>query len=125
MRQIGHDRLRFKWLLTMLVILVGWVLFRSESLPAAAGVLQRMLDFSNGVHWYPPLVIAALFCCGRHAAWRTRLRIAMRLPFSTWYSPVLTTVMIWALLYAPRNFQPFVYFRRSDGCLVIRDGWGG
>ena len=115
MRQTGHDRLArpFKWLLTMLVILVGWVLFRSESLPAAAGVLQRMLDFSNGVHWYPPLVIAALFCCVlEHAAWRTRLRIAMRLPFSKWYSPVLTTVMIWALLlYAPRNFQPFVYFQ--------------
>ncbi len=101
------------WLLTMSVILAGWVLFRSDSLATAAGVLQRMLSFADGVNWYPPLAIAALFCCVlEHAAWCTPLRRAMRLPINAWYSPVLTTVMIWALvLYAPRDFRPFVYFQ--------------
>ncbi len=101
------------WLLTMSVILAGWVLFRSDSLATAAGVLQRMLSFADGVNWYPPLAIAALLCCVlEHAAWCTPLRRAMRLPINAWYSPVLTTVMIWALvLYAPRDFRPFVYFQ--------------
>ena len=102
-----------KWLLTMSVILAGWVLFRSDSLGTAMGVLQRMLSFAEGIDWYPPLAIVALSCCFiEHVAWCTPLRRAMRLPIGAWYSPILTTVMIWALvLYAPSHFQPFVYFQ--------------
>ena len=102
-----------KWLLTMSVILAGWVLFRSDSLGTAMGVLQRMLSFAEGIDWYPPLAIVALICCViEHIAWCTPLRRAMRLPIGAWYSPILTTVMIWALvLYAPSHFQPFVYFQ--------------
>lgn len=101
------------WLLTISVILTGWVLFRSDSLVTATGVLQRMLSLADGVNWYPPLAIAAFVCCIlEHVAWCTPLRRAMRLPVTAWYSPVLTTVMIWALvLYAPQDFRPFVYFQ--------------
>lgn len=101
------------WAITMLVVLVGWVLFRSSSLSMASGIIERMATFANGIDWFPPLAIAALFCCvAEHAAWRTRLRIAMRLPCNTWYAPIGTTMMIWALLlYAPRGFRPFVYFQ--------------
>jgi alginate O-acetyltransferase complex protein AlgI len=102
-----------QWLCTMSVILAGWVLFRSDSLAMAVSVLLQMLSFAEGVNWYPPLAIAALFCCiMEHVAWCTPLRRAMRLPINAWYSPVVTTVMIWALvLYAPRDFRPFVYFQ--------------
>ncbi|MGI9472200.1 MAG: MBOAT family O-acyltransferase [Rubripirellula sp.] len=101
------------WLLTMSVVLVGWVLFRSESLTEATDILHRMTTLSAGIDWYPPLAIAALCCCiAEHAAWRTRLRIAMRMPYQAWYAPIGTTLMIWALvLYAPRGFRPFVYFQ--------------
>ena len=101
------------WVITMSVILAGWVLFRSDSLVTAAGILQRMMTLAEGVNWYPPLVLAALVCCVvEHAAWCTRLRRAMRLPIDAWYSPIATSVMIWALvLYAPRDFRPFVYFQ--------------
>ena len=101
------------WFITMSVILAGWVLFRSENLATAAGVLQRMMTLAEGVNWYPPLALAALVCCVvEHAAWCTRLRRAMRLPIDAWYSPIATSVMIWALvLYAPRDFRPFVYFQ--------------
>lgn len=101
------------WLLTIDVILVGWVFFRSRNLEAAWMMLGRMITLADGIHWFPPLAVGALCCMGiEHAAWRTGLRRSMRLPYDAWYSPIATTVMIWALLlYAPRGFRPFVYFQ--------------
>ncbi len=101
------------WTLTMSVVLIGWVLFRSTDLQTTATVLTGMFTLKSGIDWYPPLVIGALACLVvEHAAWRTRLRAAMRLPGFAWYSPIATTLMIWALvLYAPRGFRPFVYFQ--------------
>ena len=101
------------WLQTMLVVLVGWVFFRSTDFPSACNYLARMSTFAAGIGWFPPLAIGALGCMlAEHLAWRTRLRRAMRLPFDAWYSPIATAVMIWSLwLYAPRGFQPFVYFQ--------------
>ncbi len=98
---------------TMFVVLIGWVLFRSRDLESTATILYRMAMFPAGIDWYPPLVIAALGCLlAEHIAWRTRLRRAMRLPATAWYSPLVTAIMIWALLiYSPRGFQPFVYFQ--------------
>ena len=102
------------WFATMLVVVVGWVFFRCRGdLGQAFAMLGQMVTFSEGISWYPPLAIAALLILvAEHAAWRTKLRKAMRLPASAWYSPIATTMMIWALLiYAPRGFQPFVYFQ--------------
>jgi len=101
------------WILTTAVVLFGWVLFRSENLSMAQTMLVRMVTLSDGIAWYPPLALLAIGCMiVEHAAWRTRLRRAMRLPYAAWYSPIATTVMIWALLlYAPRGFRPFVYFQ--------------
>jgi alginate O-acetyltransferase complex protein AlgI len=101
------------WTLTLGVVLIGWVLFRSSDLEMAGMILGRMTSLAPGIDWYPPLVIAALGCLVvEHAAWKTKLRRAMRLPAFAWYSPVATTIMLWALLlYAPRGFRPFVYFQ--------------
>lgn len=102
-----------RWGTTMLIVLVGWVLFRSSDLRTTQVVLAKMLTFCSGIHWYPPLALGAIACLLlEHAAWKTRLRRAMRLPALAWYSPIATTVMLWALiLYAPRGFRPFVYFQ--------------
>lgn len=101
------------WAATLLVVVVGWVGFRSPDLATAGTILWSMATLPGGVHWYPPLGIAALACLVLdHVAWRTRLRRAMRLPWDAWYSPTLTFVILWALLlYAPRGFRPFVYFQ--------------
>lgn len=101
------------WVLTLLVVLVGWVLFRSSDLSSACTMLLRMFTMAPGIAWYPPLALLALTCLVlEHVAWRTRLRRVMRLPIHAWYSPIATTIMIWALLlYAPRGFRPFVYFQ--------------
>ncbi|GAA5510129.1 MBOAT family protein [Novipirellula caenicola] len=101
------------WGLVMMVVLVGWVLFRSTDIDAAASMLRRLTLPSPGIDWYPPLVIGVLACMAiEHAVWMTRWRRTMRLPPNAWYSPIATTVMLWALLiYAPVGFQPFVYFQ--------------
>lgn len=101
------------WFATMAVVLLGWILFRSSDFPAAALYITRMVTLSDGIDWFPPLALAALACLvAEHLAWCTRLRLAMRLPPLAWYSPIATTVMLWALvIYAPRGFRPFVYFQ--------------
>ena len=101
------------WTMTFCVVLIGWVLFRSGDLQTTAAVLRRMATLAPGIDWYPPLAIGGLACLViEHAAWKTKLRRAMRLPALAWYSPIATTIMLWALLlYAPRGFRPFVYFQ--------------
>ena len=101
------------WTVTMAVVLVGWILFRSADLDQAALVLRRIVTLAGGIEWYPPLAVGALVCMVlEHGAWRTRLRRAMRLPYDAWYSPIATTILLWVLLlYAPRGFRPFVYFQ--------------
>ncbi|MFK8113309.1 MAG: MBOAT family protein [Rubripirellula sp.] len=102
-----------RWLLTIGVVLIGWILFRCPNLSEAIVVLQRVLTLAPGTPWYPPLALGALACLVvEHAAWTTRLRRAMRLPAFAWYTPIATTILLWALLlYAPRGFRPFVYFQ--------------
>ena len=101
------------WLITMMIVLLGWIVFRSPSLATTQHVLFRMGTFANGIDWYPPLAIGAIGCMfAEHIAWTTQLRKVMRLPAAAWYSPIATAIILWALLiYAPRGFRPFVYFQ--------------
>jgi len=101
------------WPVTLAVVISGWVLFRSDSLATAGVIYHQLFTMADGIDWFPPLAIGALVCLLiEHAAWRTRLRRAMRLPPGAWYSPIATTVLIWALvIYAPQGFRPFVYFQ--------------
>lgn len=101
------------WLCTATVVLLGWVLFRSVDLATAEIIFTRMMTLADGIDWFPPLVLLAILCMVlEHAAWTTRLRWAMRLPFGRWYAPIATAVMLWCLaLYAPQDFRPFVYFQ--------------
>ncbi len=101
------------WLSTGLVVLAGWVLFRSPDLSTAAAVFGGLGRVSGGIVWLPPLALIAVGCMIiEHVAWTTRLRLAMRLPFDRWYTPVATAILLWCLLlYAPQGFRPFVYFQ--------------
>jgi alginate O-acetyltransferase complex protein AlgI len=101
------------WLIVMMVVLSGWVLFRSKDLSTAVSVYAQILMLADGILWLPPLAIAAIGCLIiEHIVWKTRLRLAMRLPADRWFSPVSVAIMIWCLiLYAPQGFRPFVYFQ--------------
>ncbi len=108
-----------RWVGVMFVVLMGWVLFRSPDLATSVHVYERLwLPFlaseqSPGIIWLPPLTLLMISVMVlEHTAWSTRLRRCMRLPADAWYSPVATAIMIWMLLlYAPRDFRPFVYFQ--------------
>jgi alginate O-acetyltransferase complex protein AlgI len=107
------------WIGVMLVVLTGWVLFRSPDATTAGQIYARMWlgllskDTSPRIAWLPPLTLLMIaIMLLEHALWTTRFRSVMRLPAKAWYSPVATAVMIWSLLvYAPRGFRPFVYFQ--------------
>ncbi len=97
------------WLISMTIVLVGWILFRSRDLESTATILHRMTTLASGIDWYPPLALAALGCLiAEHIAWRTKLRRAMRLPASSWYSPIATTIMIWAHVAVRTSWIPTV-----------------
>jgi alginate O-acetyltransferase complex protein AlgI len=114
-----RSRFRFRtprWagrLLTLGIVGFGWILFRSPDLATFQDVVLGMVTFRTGIDWFPPLVMIGLGAMVlEHCLWTTKLRGAMRLPFDRWYAPIVTAVMIWCLvLYAPRGFQPFVYFQ--------------
>src|SRR5262249_52898235 len=94
-----------RWALTMLCVMAGWVLFRAETLPAALGLLQRMLVPEAGLS--APLPGFSLWCLlalmvvghilGRYRVWD---RMVFRLP-----APALgmgyATVLTLALLLSP------------------------
>ncbi|MEM9368586.1 MAG: MBOAT family protein [Planctomycetota bacterium] len=114
--QLCPKRLRdpLGWALTMTLVLSGWLVFRSPDLSSALRYARGLVALESGpLFWMPPLTILGLFLMMvDHVAWTTRLRIAMRLPVHTWYAPTITVFLLWCLLiYAPRGFQPFVYFQ--------------
>ncbi|MEM6473701.1 MAG: MBOAT family O-acyltransferase, partial [Planctomycetota bacterium] len=102
-----------RWSLTFLAVAFGWILFRSQSLEHATIVFVRLFRVDDGVLWIPPLAVAAVFIALiEHILWATKGRRMMSLPADRWYSPVATAIFVWCLLlYAPRNFAPFVYFQ--------------
>lgn len=109
----------FAWSMTMFVVLMGWVLFRSPDFSSAVDVYTSLWlpwigpDSGARILWLPPLTLLAIgLMLADHAVWATRWRRCMRLPWDAWYSPVATAIMLWSLaLYAPKGFRPFVYFQ--------------
>ncbi|WP_168566559.1 MBOAT family O-acyltransferase [Crateriforma spongiae] len=101
------------WGLTTMVVLAGWVLFRSPDLASAMSILGRMSWPTEGIYWFPPLPLLMIgVMVIEHACWAAGWRRPRRLPADRWYSPVVTAILLWSLvLYAPQGFRPFVYFQ--------------
>lgn len=101
------------WAVTMLVVLVAWVFFRSPDISAAIGILGQMFAFSPGLTWLHPFAIAVivavamqhiLIACGK-SRW-----LELRSP--TVVSITILFTMIWLVIaFYPRAFQPFIYFQ--------------
>lgn len=111
--------------ITYVIVLFGWVLFRSENLVDALGYAARMLDFGQG--WQCPqfgtdfwaiLAVAAIICgsgsIGRVQRWQEKfllreevgLRGAVLLSIASGMLLVLCASMVVA-----DGFNPFIYFR--------------
>jgi len=113
---------------TMLVVMVGWVFFRAETLPGALAFLKAMSGTTAAaptpytVWWYltPELWLALAAGAVGSAPWVPALsaRLArVERPRLAWGVDLLGTATLMALLVASilsmsaRTYNPFIYFR--------------
>lgn len=114
----------------LLVVLIGWVLFRADSLPHAGAMLRAMAGFSAaGPLAMPPeryatasvatalMVAASLIASPPLAAWRDALRVAVARPAAAlaldgmrvaW---ALSLFLLTATALSAGTYNPFIYFR--------------
>jgi alginate O-acetyltransferase complex protein AlgI len=111
-------------LYTLLIVMIGWVFFRADTLPGAIGFLRSLAGLNIAaptpytVGWYltPELWLAL----GAGAVGSTPWVPALAARFdsdSKWSLPVLNTAALLTLLVlsimsmAARTYNPFIYFR--------------
>jgi alginate O-acetyltransferase complex protein AlgI len=109
----GFLRPLLGWALTMLIVLVGWVFFRSPDVETALSILGRMASLSDGIAWYHPFAIGILlFIAGYHALLAAGKGHWFELKPDTIRTPAILLTLIWLVIaYYPREFQPFIYFQ--------------
>ena len=109
----GFLRSLLGWALTMLIVLVGWVFFRSPDAETALSILGRMASLSDGITWYHPFAIGILFfVVGYHALLAAGKGRWFELKPDTIRTPAILLTLIWLVIaYYPREFQPFIYFQ--------------
>jgi alginate O-acetyltransferase complex protein AlgI len=105
------------WIVTQLVVLVGWVLFRAETLAAAAPMLRAMLTYepssgavSAGATLYVMAVATLLILAsliGRRGWWAT-LPTGLRPVFA---GAALALIVAYAAIAEPPTPQRFIYFQ--------------
>lgn len=101
------------WTLTMIVVLVGWVFFRSPDVHTALSIIGRMATFPDGISWLHPFALGVVLAV---AAYHTLLAMGkgswFELKPGTFRTPVVLFTLIWLVIaYYPREFQPFIYFQ--------------
>lgn len=101
------------WAITMLIVLFGWMLFRSSSWSQFQALLTGLMSGNQGVTWLPPFPLIALgLLTLEHILWASRFRHVTTLEPTYWYTPWLVGFALAALaLFAPGQSQPFVYFQ--------------
>ena len=99
--------------LTMLLVVVGWVFFRAPTFGHAWELLGQMFLLKPGVSWQHPFVWAAL--AGTAAVHLARVRKGPAFdpcPIRAWYAPALLLSLVWlVILFFPQGFNPFLYAR--------------
>jgi alginate O-acetyltransferase complex protein AlgI len=102
------------WLLTMIVVMVGWVFFRARTFSDAWTMISRIGTLAGGVTWLHPFAVFAVAGLGIHhglAQWEPLRRTFAPRVDSVW-TPALLFSMLWlVVVFYPRGFQPFIYFQ--------------
>ncbi len=98
-------------LLTLLMVVVGWVIFRADGFGNASVILGKMFYISAGVAWYSPFVVFMLLSFVLiHFAEKFHWGEYHRLPLSAPYTPTVLFTMIWlCIVFCPKEFAPFIY----------------
>ncbi len=111
---MGASASRFNWLLTMTVVMLGWLLFRASSLEQFWGMLVRMVSAAEGITWIPWMTLCCIgLVVGRHLLllsprWERAFGLE---PGRAWTAFALTVMAGVAWLFAPEQFHPFIYFQ--------------
>jgi alginate O-acetyltransferase complex protein AlgI len=109
---------------TLMVVMIGWVFFRAETLPGAIAFFRALAGLTDAaptvytVAWYltPELWLALVVGAIGSAPWVPALAARMDDGMS-WRVPLLNTAALIALLVlsimsmAARTYNPFIYFR--------------
>ena len=99
------------WLITMLTVVFGWVVFRSQSFGEALFLINRMVIPEHGFVWYQPFCVFALACTILLDIVRSmKITEVYELPLDAWYTPaVLYSLFLLCIIFWPTEFAPFIY----------------
>ncbi len=109
---------------TLIIVMIGWVFFRAETLPEAMTFLKAMAGLTGAapttytVSWYltPELWLALAAGAIGSSPWAPTLAARLE-KANTWGMPLVNTAALLALLVlsvmsmAARTYNPFIYFR--------------
>jgi len=110
------------WARTFLVVMIGWVFFRSSTMEQAFHFLATMIGLSSGtavqydLMWYMSPRTVFFILCGLSFALFPFERFSMRLDGSPLQMNIKATVAITLFFYSVamlqvNSFNPFIYFR--------------
>jgi len=103
-----------KWAGTMVIVMLGWLLFRSANLEQTFRILGRIIGGTPGIEWLPWV---PMLCIGLVVLWHAILAVpggqqAMSLqPGRVRTSFALAVMVGVVILFRPEDFQPFIYFQ--------------
>jgi len=102
------------WIFTMLFVIIGWVLFRSDGFGTAQLMLRQMFIPEAGISWINPFVLfillgtLAVHLLESKGLWRRWIYPQKR----QWYSPTLLFTLLWvSAMFFPDGYKPFIYFQ--------------
>lgn len=101
-------------IITLFLVLIAWVFFRSSSFDHALLMLRQMFGGSiHGITWFYPFVFfGLLFIIATHVIQMTRWNQWIRPAANHILSPIIIFTIIWlVIIFYPKNFAPFIYFQ--------------
>lgn len=110
----GNRRSRvLGWIGTMLLVVIGWVVFRSQSFAAAGAMLRQMFLPASGMTWVPvfPILAVSIVAAG-HMYSAMGYDLDRTLKPLAWYTPAFLFFLVWlVIVFYPKGFRPFIYFQ--------------
>lgn len=107
----SHKMLKLAaWIVTMLTVILGWILFRADTFSQAWTYIYRMMTIADGFHWMHPHVLVAILIL---VVSNIRLRGGFLSDFHDVRTPggffVVVTLFSMAILYPSGSTGPFIY----------------
>lgn len=102
------------WILTLLIVIIGWIIFRAQNFKDAFAALSTMFTFaSNGVSWLSPYaIIGILFTTATHVAYSIGFSWKIILRPDRLITPTFLFILIWMVVaFHPKGNNPFIYFQ--------------